>query len=179
MQQPHERRCCPHCCRHPEIFHQASVDVSDDATTAGTVGTASKADEVHDSDEDFVERDSEAWYSAEDCQDHVAMSEGSSEHGTDDSEDDKNDHNEDDHADDADDDVDNDAGQDTQRMLDNNPTDFLQVVKGTFTHESPIASLRTVLRSLDVRTSDTVNHARDLPEGVADVSNGPSGGTST
>ncbi|KAK5947992.1 hypothetical protein OHC33_010976 [Knufia fluminis] len=153
--------------------------MSDDATTADTVGTVSEADEVHDSDEEFVERDSEVWYSAEDYQDHVAMSEGSSEHGADDSEDDGNDHNEDDHADDADDDVDNDDGQDTQRMLDNNPTDVPQVVEGTFTHESPIASLSTVLRSLDVRTSDTANHARDLPEGVADASNGPSGGTST
>jgi len=172
MQQPLDRRCCPHCCRCPAPFHPVSVDNSDDETTASTVSTATEADDLRESDEEFVQLDSETEHSAEDYHDQTTMSEGSSEHWDDDLADDGNDHDgddldDDDHA--ADDSVDNDHGQGTQESLGNGPVDVSQVLEATSMHESPLASLSAVLHSLDVHKSDAANHARGARDDEADA----------
>ncbi|KAK5077784.1 hypothetical protein LTR24_009307 [Lithohypha guttulata] len=176
MQRPLDRRCCPHCCRHPEALHQPAIDESHTETSASTVRSTTAATDVGESDEDVVELDSDAWHSAEDYQDQAAMSEGSSEHWDDEQEDEGNGHNEDDKDGGVGDGVDRDNGQDTQKLIGNGPVDASQVLEGTSTsvHASPIASLSTVLRSLDVRTTDT---ADDAQEGEGDVMKSPSRGT--
>ncbi|KAK5082547.1 hypothetical protein LTR70_007653 [Exophiala xenobiotica] len=172
MEQPLDRRCCPHCCRCPAPFHQVVVDKSDDETTASTVSTATEADDVRESDEDFVELDSEAGRSAEDYHDQAGMSEGSSEHWDEDLEDDGNEHSgddleHDDHA--ADNHVGRDHGQDTQELLDNGSVDVSRVLEATPLHKSPVASLSAVLHSLDMHQGDAVNHARDARDGEVDT----------
>ncbi|KAK5936546.1 hypothetical protein PMZ80_011193, partial [Knufia obscura] len=154
----------------------------DDETTASTVSAATEADDVRESDEEFVERDSETEHSAEDYHDQTTMSEGSSEHWDDDLEDDGNDHDgdgpddDDDHA--VSDNVDNDHGQGTQEWLDHSPVDVTQVLEATSMHESPLASLSAVLHSLDVHQSDAAIHARDARDGEADARKSPRRGTS-
>ncbi|KAK5073425.1 hypothetical protein LTR70_010249 [Exophiala xenobiotica] len=161
-------------------FHQVSADKSDDETGASTVSTATQADDVRESDEEFVERDSETEHSAEDYQDQTTMSEGSSEHWDEDLEDDGDEHGEhglegDDHV--ADDNVDNDHGQDTEEWLDHSPVDITQVLEATSLHVSPIACLSVVLHSLDMHKGDAVNHARDARGGGAEAEDSPTRGT--
>ncbi|KAK5936495.1 hypothetical protein PMZ80_011262 [Knufia obscura] len=104
------------------------------------------------------------------------MSKGSSEHWNDDLEDAGIGHNENDEDGDVGDGVDCDNGQDIQKLMGNGPVDASQVLEGTSTsvHASPIASLSAVLRSLDVRMTDT---ADDAQGGEGDASKIPSRGT--
>lgn len=194
MQQPLDRRGCPQCCRHPAHFHQVPVDESDDENTASTMSTILEAGDVRKSDEDFIERDSEDWHSADDYQGCQAVSEGSSEHWEGNIEDDDNEHEEGNDNDTAtaaiavaaaatdhdDDDVrnDDDNGQDTPGPLGNSVTDPSQVLDGTSVCESPMASLSAVLRSLEANTGLAGNHARHARDGEAHTPKDPSCGTS-
>ncbi|KAK5093983.1 hypothetical protein LTS08_008767 [Lithohypha guttulata] len=168
MQQPLDRPCYFHCYRHPEAFHPQSMDESGARSTASTVSTATDTDDARESDEEFVEVDSEAGHSAEEYRDQTIMSEGSSEHWNDEleDEDDGAKHHEDnEHAGtgDADDDA---------------PVNVSHVLDATPVHESPLVSLSAVLRSLNVRSRDAVHHARDARGGGAYTSASPEHSTS-
>ncbi|KAK5073273.1 hypothetical protein LTR51_005915 [Lithohypha guttulata] len=184
MQQPLDRRCCSHCCRHPNASHQQSVDESDTNSTTSTVSTATDTDDARESDEEFVEVDSEAGHSAEEYQDQTTMSEGSSEHWNDELEDEADGvkhHEENERAGtgDADDDsIDNGGGHDTPESQGHTSVNVSHVLDAAPVHESPLASLSAVLRSLDVHSRDTVHHARDARGGGAAVSASPEHGTS-
>ncbi|KAK5069982.1 hypothetical protein LTR70_010699 [Exophiala xenobiotica] len=170
MEQPPDHQPC----------RQTSVDESDDETIASTLSTTTDVDEVRESDEDFIEADSEASHSTEDYQDHVVTSEGSSEHWDDEpeDEDDGAKYNEaDERADDddtaADEGFDHGSAQGTPESQGHAPVNVAHVLEGTLVHESLLASLIAVLRSLDVHSRDAVHHARDARGGGAYDSTSP------
>ena len=168
MQQPPNRLCCPHCGRHPDVYHQIADDDSDDLTSASSISTSSEANE---SDEEFVECDSEAGHSADDYPDQTATSVGSSEHWNDEGKDDATDSNDNDDVDgDDDDDRDNDE-DDTTALLDNHSADVSKVLDRTSMHESSMANLCAVLCSLDTGDASKTQHAPDVRAGDVDASN--------
>ncbi|KAK5069389.1 hypothetical protein LTR51_008639 [Lithohypha guttulata] len=168
------------------------VNMADDGSADGvghhhhipTVSTATDIEDARESDEEFVEVDSEAGHSAEEYRDQTTMSEGSSEHWNDEleDEDDGAQQTEDNaHAStgDADDDgIDGGGGHDTPELQGHASVNVSHVLDATSVHESPLASLSAVLRSLDVHSRDAVHHARDARSGGAYAPASPEHSTS-
>ncbi|KAJ9654149.1 hypothetical protein H2198_006768 [Neophaeococcomyces mojaviensis] len=111
----------------------------DDSDSQTTVSSASDADGVGESDEDFIELDSEVWDSADDYQDHGVQSEseGSSEHWKDEEED-----------------------EEASEVYDNDPIDVLNLLDETSRHELSMANLNAVLCSLELNRNMVASHTR-------------------
>lgn len=160
------------------------MDESDTNSTTSTVGTATDTDDARKSDEELVEVDSEAGHSTEEYRDQTTTSEGSSEHWNDEPKDDDDgveQHEENERAGtgNADDDgIDNGGGHDTPELQGHASVSVLHVLDAAPVHESPLASLTAVLRSLDVHSRDAVRNARDVRGGGANGSASPEHSTS-
>lgn len=73
MLRPNDRLFCSRC---QEQVHGPAAEDSDDQTTTST---ASGSDDVRESDDEFVEIDSDGWHSTEDYEESAATSAGSSD----------------------------------------------------------------------------------------------------
>ena len=162
MSRPNNRLVCSRCQEH---IHRPSTDDSDNQTT---MSTASESDDIHESDDEFIESDSDGWHSGEDYEESAAPSAGSSERWE---EEEHNDHDDDDDDDDEEDGDELQPDRTPNGTPNGTPNNDLvnvsDVLDMTCQHESLMASLSAVLHSLEVSKDGIAGDGRRGRDGEA------------